>query len=89
MKSIEDGQRDYYLREKLKAIKDELGGKDSGSDIDDLRERVENEPYPEFVKAKAREEFKHYDMLPPSTGETGVIRTYLEWLLNVPWYQKS
>ncbi len=87
--SIEDGQRDYYLREKLKAIKDELGGKDGGSDIDDLRERVENEPYPENVKAKAREEFKHYEMLPPTTGETGVIRTYLEWLLNVPWYQKS
>ncbi|MBQ2505101.1 MAG: endopeptidase La, partial [Erysipelotrichaceae bacterium] len=39
--------------------------------------------------AKAREEFKHYEMLPPTTGETGVIRTYLEWLLNVPWYQKS
>ena len=87
--SIEDGQRDYYLREKLKAIKDELGGADGGSDIDDLRERVENEPYPENVKAKAREEFKHYEMLPPTTGETGVIRTYLEWLLNVPWYQKS
>ena len=87
--SIEDGQRDYYLREKLKAIKDELGGNDGGSDIDDLRQRVENEPYPENVKAKAREEFKHYDMLPTSTGETGVIRTYLEWLLNVPWYQKS
>ena len=87
--SIEDGQRDYYLREKLKAIKDELGGKDGGSDIDDLKERVENEPYPENVKNKAREEFRHYEMLPPSTGETGVIRTYLEWLLNVPWYQKS
>ncbi len=87
--SIEDGQRDYYLREKLKAIKDELGGADAGSDIDDLRERVEKEPYPENVKEKAREEFKRYDMLPPSTGETGVIRTYLEWLLNVPWYQKS
>lgn len=87
--SIEGGQRDYYLREKLKAIKDELGGSDGGSDIDDLREKVENEPYPENVKAKAREEFKHYDMLPPTTGETGVIRTYLEWLLNIPWYQKS
>ena len=87
--SIEDGQRDYYLREKRKAIKDELGGKDGGSDIDDLKERVENEPYPENVKNKAREEFRHYEMLPPSTGETGVIRTYLEWLLNVPWYQKS
>ena len=86
--SIEDGQRDYYLREKLKAIKDELGG-DGASDIDDLIAKVENEPYPENVKAKAKEEFRHYEMLPPTTGETGVIRTYLEWLLNVPWYQKS
>ena len=86
--SIEDGQRDYYLREKLKAIKDELGG-EGGSDIDDLIEKLETEPYPENVKAKAREEIKHYEMLPPATGETGVIRTYLEWLLNVPWYQKS
>ena len=87
--SIEDNQRDYYLREKLKAIKDELGGNDGGSDIDDLRELLENNPYPENVKAKAKEEFKHCDMVPPSTGESGVIRTYLEWLLNVPWYQKS
>ena len=87
--SVEGSQRDYYLREKLKAIKDELGASEGGSDIDDLKERVENEPYPENVKAKAREEFKHYEMLPPTTGETGVIRTYLEWLLNVPWYQKS
>ena len=87
--NIEDGQRDYYLREKLKAIKNELGGSDGGSDIDDLRERVENEPYPENVKQKAREEFRHYDMVPQATGESGVIRTYLEWLLNVPWYQKS
>ena len=87
--SIEDGQRDYYLREKLKAIKDELGGGEGSSDIDDLKERLENEPYPENVKEKAREEFKRYEMLPPTTGETGVIRTYLEWLLNIPWYQKS
>jgi len=86
--TIEDGQRDYYLREKLKAIKNELDG-DSGSDIDDLRERIEKEPFPENVKAKAKEEFKHYDMIPQATGESGVIRTYLEWLLNVPWYQKS
>jgi len=86
--TIEDGQRDYYLREKLKAIKNELG--DSyGTDIDDLKELLEKNPYPENVKAKAKEEFKHYEMLPPATGETGVIRSYLEWLLNVPWYQKS
>ena len=86
---IEEGQKDYYLREKLRAIKEELGDSSGGSDIDDLKEKLENNPYPENVKAKAREEFKHYEMLPPSSGETGVIRSYLEWLLNVPWWQKS
>ena len=85
--NIEEGQRDYYLREKLKAIKSELD--DGGSDIDDLKEKLENNPYPENVKQKAREEFKRYDLLPQAAGESGVIRSYLEWLLNVPWYQKS
>lgn len=87
--NIEEGQRDYYLREKLKAIKSELDGGSGGSDIDDLKEKLENNPYPENIKQKAREEFRRYEILPPSTGESGVIRTYLEWLLSVPWYQKS
>ena len=86
--TIEEGQRDYYLREKLKAIKDELGG-EGVSDIDDLRKLVDENPYPDNVKQKAYDEFKHYEMLPPATGETGVIRSYLEWLLFTPWYQKS
>ena len=86
--TIEDGQRDYYLREKLKAIKNELGDS-ATSDIDALKEKVENNPYPESVKKKAYEEFKHYEMLPPAMGETGVILSYLEWLLDTPWYQKS
>ena len=86
---IEEGQKDYYLREKLKAIKDELGDTAGVSDIDDLKEKLENNPYPENIKAKAREEFRHYEMIPQASGESGVIRSYLEWLLNVPWWQKS
>ena len=86
---IEDSQKDFYLREKLKAIKEELGDTGSYSDIDDLAKLVEDNPYPENVKAKAREEISHYEMLPQATGESGVIRSYLEWLLNIPWYQKS
>jgi len=85
---IEGSQKDYYLREKLKAIKDELGDS-ATSDIDDLKELLESNPYPQNVINKAKEEFKHYEMLPPGAGEAGVIRSYLEWLLNVPWYQKS
>ncbi len=85
---IEEGQKEYYLREKLKAIKDELndGG---GSDIDDLKEKVLNEPYPDNIKNKALEEFKRYDMMPQSSSEAVVIRNYLDWLLGIPWYQKS
>ena len=86
---IEDNQKDFFLREKLKAIKEELGDNGSYSDIDNLVKMLEENPYPENVKAKAREEISHYEMLPQATGETGVIRTYLEWLLNIPWYQKS
>ena len=85
---IDSSQKDYYLREKLKTIKDELGDSPS-SGIDDLKKQLEENPYPENVKQKAREEFKHFEMLTPSSGETGVVRSYLEWLLNVPWWQKS
>ena len=86
---IEDNQKDFYLREKLKAIKEELGDTGSYSDIDDLIEKVNNNPYPENVKAKAKEEISHYEMLPQATGESGVIRSYLEWLLSIPWFEKS
>ena len=86
---IEEGQKDYYLREKLKAIKDELGDTAGATDIDDLKEMLEKNPYPENVVAKAKEEFRHYEMIPQASGESGVIRSYLEWLLNIPWWQKS
>lgn len=86
---IDNTQKDYYLREKLKAIKDELGDDASGGGIDEYKAMVEKNPYPENVKAKAKNEFKHYDMIPQASGESGVILQYLDWLLNVPWYQKS
>lgn len=86
--SMEGSQRDYYLREKLKAIKEELGD-DVSSDANMLREKVENNPYPDHVKQKALEEIKKYEMMPPAAGESGVSRSYIEWLLNIPWYQKS
>ena len=87
--NIEESQRDYFLREKLKIIKEELGDIGSSSDIEDLKNLIEKNPYPDYVKQKAKEEIKRYEMLPPSTGETGVIRSYLDWLLMTPWYQKS
>lgn len=88
--SIEQNQREYYLREKLRAIKEELGDvPNSTDDVESLRQRVEENPYPENIKIKALEEIQRFEMLPSSSGESGVIRTYLDWLLNVPWWQES
>ncbi len=87
---VEDSQREYYLREKLRAIREELGDvSSSGDDAQDLREQIENNPYPENIRAKALEELKRYETLPQASGESGVIRNYLDWLLNVPWWQET
>ncbi|HHX07312.1 MAG TPA: endopeptidase La [Erysipelothrix sp.] len=87
---VEDSQREYYLREKLRAIREELGDvSSSGDDAEDLREQIENNPYPENIRVKALEELKRYETLPQASGESGVIRNYLDWLLNVPWWQET
>jgi len=87
---IEENQREYYLREKLRAIKEELGDvPNSTDDMDDLRKTVESNPYPKNIKDKALEEISRFEMLPTASGESGVIRTYLDWLLKLPWWQES
>jgi ATP-dependent Lon protease len=87
---IEENQREYYLREKLRAIKEELGDVPNGTDdVEDLKRLVEDNPYPENIKTKALEEIARYEMMPSASGESGVIRTYLDWLLKTPWWQES
>lgn len=87
---IDDGQKEYYLREKLKAIREELGDVSSVSDdTSDLREMIEKNPYPQHVKDKAMEELRRFEMLPPGSGEASVERNYLDWLLKVPWWQET
>lgn len=87
---IDENQKEYYLREKMRAIKEELGDvAPKDEDMDDLRVLVENNPYPEHVKAKALEEIKRYEMMPGASSESSVIRTYLDWLLKTPWYQQT
>ncbi len=58
-------------------------------DTTQLREMIEKNPYPDHVKQKAREELQRYEMLPPGSGEASVERTYLDWLLKVPWWQET
>ncbi|MBQ9327635.1 MAG: endopeptidase La [Solobacterium sp.] len=87
---IDDGQKEYYLREKLKAIKEELGDVSNVTDdVSEMREQIENNPYPQHVKEKALEELRRYEMLPQGSGEASVERTYLDWLLKVPWWQET
>ncbi|MBQ6356145.1 MAG: endopeptidase La [Solobacterium sp.] len=87
---IDDSQKEYFLREKLRAIKEELGDVSNlTDDTQNLRDMIENNPYPEHVKEKAREELQRYEMLPPGSGEASVSRSYLDWLLKVPWWQET
>lgn len=87
---VEENQREYYLREKMRAIREELGDSaDVGEDADEFRKMLEENPYPQHIKEKALEEIRRYELLPQAAGESGVVRTYLEWLLKTPWYQQT
>lgn len=88
--SVNDSQKEYYLRERLKAIKDELNeGIDSDQNSDSLLDYFENNPYPQNIKDKAKEEIARYEMMPAMSSEASVIRGYLEWLQKVPFWQES
>ena len=87
---IEDSQKEYYLREKMRAIKEELGDvPDTDKDVDAIRKRLEENPYPDSIKDKIRDELSRYEMLPAASGETGVIKTYIDWMMDLPWWQES
>ncbi len=88
--SAEKSQREYFLREKLKAIKRELGeGSDDKNDPDSILEKLENNPYPENVKNKVKAELKKFEMMPQGSLEAALIQSYLDVLMNVPWWQKT
>jgi ATP-dependent Lon protease len=83
---IEKGQREFFLRQQLKAIQDELGESDpERAEVEELRERLEAVELPEHVRKAAERELGRLDRLPSAAGEHGVIRTYLEWILTLPW----
>lgn len=87
---IEESQKEYYLREKMRAIKAELGDvPDTDKDVDAIRKRLEENPYPDSIKDKIRDELSRYEMLPAASGETGVIKTYIDWMMDLPWWQES
>jgi ATP-dependent Lon protease len=84
---MEKGQREYFLRQQLKAIQQELGEADpERAEVNELRERLNAlANLPEEVHTAAERELERLEKLPPAAAEYGVIRTYLEWLLTLPW----
>jgi ATP-dependent Lon protease len=87
---MDKGQREYFLRQQLKAIQEELGeGDEQQAEINELRERLEAAGLPEDAKQQAERELGRLEKLPPIAAEYGVIRTYLEWLVDLPWSKET
>lgn len=85
-KQMEKTQKEYYLREQIKAIQKELGdGDDRVSEAAELREKLEKLEVPDEVRAKAEREIGKLESMPPMAAEIIVVRNYLDWLLGLPW----
>ncbi|MBT4292379.1 endopeptidase La [bacterium] len=85
-KSIDKDQREYYLRQQLKTIQRELGDTDDLSiEIEDLRQRIDESDLPEKVEAATEKEFSRLSRMSPSSSEYSVTKTYIDWLLDLPW----
>ena len=87
--TLDKTQREYILREQLKAIQKELGEDEGGSETRELREKIEQSGMPDAVKEKALKELERLAKIPQASPEQGVIRTYLDWLITVPWKESG
>ena len=89
-KQMEKAQKEYYLNEKMKAIQKELGRKeDKGSELDELKKKIEQARMPKEAEEKASQELKRLEGMPPMSAEATVSRNYLDWLIAVPWHKRS
>lgn len=89
---LDKTQREFYLNEKLKAVQkelDDLGGKHSFSDLDKIKKRIEEVGLSAEAKEKALYELDKLNMMSPMSPEAGVSRIYLDWLLGIPWKEKT
>ncbi len=88
--SMEQTQKEYYLREQLKAIQKELGEKEGKlEETEELRERIKEAKMPKQVEEKALKELTRYEKIPQASAESSVIRNYIEWLVTIPWHEET
>ncbi|MFY4774695.1 endopeptidase La [Metabacillus sp. RGM 3146] len=89
-RSMERTQKEYYLREQMKAIQKELGDKEGKTgEVSSLSEKIEAAQMPEHVKETALKELDRYEKVPSSSAESAVIRNYIDWLISLPWVKAT
>ena len=89
-KQMEKSQRDYYLNEKMKAIQKELGETEEGtSEFEELEQKIKDSGMSKEALKKTNAEFKKLKMMSPMSAEATVVRSYIDWMLNIPWKKKS
>ncbi|HET7758595.1 MAG TPA: endopeptidase La [Gaiellaceae bacterium] len=87
---LEKGQREYFLRQQLKAIQEELGEGDAEqAELNELRERIAEKHLPEDAEKAVERELSRLEKLPAASAEYGVIRTYVDWILSLPWTETT
>jgi ATP-dependent Lon protease len=89
-KQMEKTQKEYYLREQMKAIQKELGEKEGRTaEVEELRDQLQKLEAPRSVKEKIAKEIDRLEKIPASSAEGGVVRTYIDWLLELPWLKET
>ena len=83
-------QREYFLREQMQALKRELGDEDAYSqEIDELKKSLKKKKMPKYAKKEAKKQLKRLEMMHPDASEANIVRTYLDWFLDLPWKKSS
>ena len=87
---MEKTQKNYYLNEQMRAIRKEMGAEDEAADeLQDLEKRIKRKRLPKEADAKARQEFKKLKLMTPMSAEATVVRNYIEWIISLPWFDRS
>ena len=88
--AMERTQKEYYLREQMKAIQTELGDREGKTgEVSELRKKIDEANMPDSTRKVALKELDRYEKLPAASAESGVIRNYIEWLVSIPWSKKT